>query len=400
MNNTDTVYDELNVPTVINGVGTKTRISGTLIRDEAADAMRDAANAFVRISDLQAKASEVISDITGAEAGYVASGASAGLTLSAAACIAGQNLDSMSQLPDGDELANEIVIPKSHRNSYDHAIRLAGAEFVEVGNNDKTLGPVAKDLEPWEIEAAISEETAAVAYVARNDLPLEPIIEIAHKHDLPVIVDAAGRLPPKTNLTEFVDKGVDLVVFSGGKGIRGPQSTGVIAGRSDLVTSIALQHLDMDAVIETWDPPKELIDVAELSGVPRHGIGRGFKVGKEEVVGIIKALELYMDEEEQERYEEWHERALHIGERLDDHSALDVSYGHAEKGDAITNVVVTVDEPTAGITATKLVKSLRREDPRVFVGDHDVSDGIFRVNPMNLTDKEADYLADRVLANI
>lgn len=396
MSERNTIYDELDVPNVINAVGMKTRISGTLMREEAADAMRDAANSFARISDLQARASEVIAEATGAEAGYVSSGASAGLTLCAAACIARQNLNVMAQLPNGEGISNEIIIPKSHRNSYDHAIRLSGAEFVEVGNNDKTLGPVANDLEPWEIEGAITEDTAAIAYVARNNLPLEPIVEIAHKHDLPVMVDAAGRLPPKSNLKKFIDIGVDLVVFSGGKGIRGPQSTGIIAGRSDLISSIALQHLDMDAVIETWDPPRELIDVDELPGVPRHGIGRGFKVGKEELVGIITALRLFMEEDEEVKYQEWHERARRIGERLDGRTGIDVSYAHSEKGDAITNVEVTVEEATAGLTATELAKNLRQENPRIFVGDHGVSDGLLTINPMSLDDEEADYVVDRI----
>jgi L-seryl-tRNA(Ser) seleniumtransferase len=399
MTERDSVYDGLGVPTVVNAVGMKTRISGTLMREEAADAMREAANEFVRISDMQAKASEVIAEATGAEAGYVSSGAAAGLTLCAAACIAGQNLETMSRLPSGEGVANEILIPKSHRNSYDHAIRLSGAEFTEIGNNDRTLGPVATDLEPWEIEAAISEETAAVAYVARDDLPLEPIVDVAHAHDVPVMVDAAGRLPPRENLTKFVEKGADLVVFSGGKGIRGPQSTGVVAGRSDLISSIALQHLDMDAVIETWDPPKQLVDVETLPGVPRHGIGRGFKVGKEELVGLVTALELFLEEDEAANYERWHDLALRIGDGLSEADVLSVSYAEAEKGDAITTVVVAVDEDAAGRTTAELVTALRREDPRIFVGDHDVDRGVFRVNPMNLAPEEAEYLVERIRAN-
>jgi len=135
------IYDRFNVPTVINAVGTKTRIGGTKMRKEAVIAMREAAKEFARISDLQAHASDVIAEVTGAEAGYVSSGASAGLTLCAAACIAGQNLEAMSVLPSSKTLATEILIPKPHRNSYNHAIRLSGAKLVEIGNNDKTLGP-------------------------------------------------------------------------------------------------------------------------------------------------------------------------------------------------------------------------------------------------------------------
>lgn len=394
------IYDKFGVPTAINAVGTKTRIGGTKVREEAAIAMREAAKEFVRISDLQAHASDVIADITGAEAGYVSSGASAGLTLCAAACIAGQNLKTMSMLPADKPPAAEILIPKSHRNSYDRAIRLTGAKLIEIGNNDKTLGPGPSDLEVWEIESAISDQTAAIAYVARNDLPLEPIIEIADIHNIPVMVDAAGTLPPKDNLTEFIEKGADLVIFSGGKAIRGPQSTGVIAGRSDLITSIALQNLDMDAVLETWDPPKRLIDISSLPGVPRQGLGRGFKVGQEEIIGLITALKLFVEEDIEAKYEQWHETALQIGEALRNINGVSVSYSGTNKSSAVTNVVVKLNEDAIGLTSPELVLSLRRENPRIFVGDHEAHRGIFTINPMNIEADEAAYLVDRIRKNL
>jgi L-seryl-tRNA(Ser) seleniumtransferase len=394
------IYDELGVPRAINAAGTKTRIGGTRIRPEAAEAMHRAAGSFARISDLQARASETIRDVTGAEAGYVASGASACLTLAAAAAIAGNDLDVMSRLPDTDGVADEILVPKVHRNSYDHALRAAGATLVDVGTNDQTLGPVATDLERWEIESAISDETAAVAYVARNDLPIGPLVDVAHDHDLPVIVDAAGRLPPKENLTRFVDAGADLVVFSGGKGIRGPQSTGIVAGRGDLVSSVALQHLDMDAVVETWDPPDELVDVESLPGVPRHGIGRGFKVGKEELVGLVRALELYAETDEREDFAEWDERARYVGRALSSVSILEVAYQNGDDPTAVTTVEVTVDESQLNCTTVELVRKLRTDRPRIFVGDRRVTDGVFTVHPFSLTDGEAQTLVDRIIESL
>jgi len=391
------VYRDLEVPTAINAAGTKTRLGGTRIRPEAADAMRAATDSFARISDLQARASETVRDATGAEAGYVTTGAAAGLTLAAAACITGDDLSLMSRLPDTSGVPSEILIPKSHRNSYDHALRASGATLVDVGNNDRTLGPVATDLEPWELEAAVSDETVAVAYVARNSLPLELIVDVAHEHDLPVIVDAAGRLPPKENLTRFVDAGADLVVYSGGKGIRGPQSTGIVAGRTELISAIALQHLDMDAVIETWDPPGSLIDADSLSGVPRHGIGRGFKVGKEELVGVIRAVELYLEEDESSQFEAWDERAHRIGDALESHSVLDIGFVNADTPTAITQVAVSVDGGRSDTTAIDIVRSLKQETPRVFVGDRKAADGVFTINPMNLTAETADTLIERVI---
>lgn len=394
------VYDELGVPRLINGVGTKTRVSGTLIRPEAADAMREAADSFAKISDLQSRASALISEHTGAEAGYVVTGAAAGLTMSAAACIAQHDLGDMARLPNTDGIADEILIPHSHRNSYDHALRASGATLISVGNSDLSLGPGSNDLEPWEIEDAITDDTVAIAYVARNQISLPEVTSIAHDHELPVIVDAAGQLPPKENLSKFIDQGADLVTFSGGKGIRGPQSTGIIAGRKDLIGSIALQHLDMDAVFETWEPPADLIDKDDLPGVPRHGIGRGFKVGKEELVGLLRAFKLFVEEDTSQQYQQWHERATDMQHALEDIEGLTATCIDDDDPAEVTSVAVTMDEDECGISAVNLIKELRRETPRVFVGDRRASEGIFTVNPMSLSEEDVDYLIDRIVANL
>ena len=227
------VYEDLDVPTVINAASTKTRIGGSLIREGAVEAMAEAAGSFVRLSDLQARASELISDVTGAEAGYVTCGAAAGLTLGAAACIAGDDVGVMDQLPHTEDVPNEIVMPRTHRNGYDHALRAAGARIVDVGNADNALGTGSKDTEIWEIADAIGEQTVAVAYMQKSysEPPLEDVVEVAHDHNVPVIVDAAAELPPTETFTRFVEAGADLVAFSGGKAIRGPQTTGILAGR-------------------------------------------------------------------------------------------------------------------------------------------------------------------------
>jgi len=400
MSQKSNIYDEMGVPTVINGVGTKTRVGGTLIREEAANAMREAATAFARISDLQVHASGLISEVTGADAGYVTTGAASGLTLAAAACIAGDDPGVMSELPHTRAVPNEIVMPRAQRNSYDHALRASGAVIVDAGNSDRTLGPGSTNLEPWELKYAISEETVAVAYAPGDSTELSMIVDIAHENDLPVIVDAAGWLPPKGNLTRFVETGADTVIFSGGKAVRGPQSTGIVAGRSDLISSIALQHLDMDAVVEAWDPPTSLIDPTAIDGVPRHGLGRGFKVGKEELVGLIRALELFVEEDTAARSHEWHQRAEAIGDALDTLDVLDVSYRDRRTEESASTVSVSIDEEAAGITAIELIRRLRQENPRVYVGDRDADRGTFTVNPMSLTDDDAEYLVERIRATI
>ncbi|MFC6800025.1 MULTISPECIES: aminotransferase class V-fold PLP-dependent enzyme [unclassified Haladaptatus] len=392
------IYDDLGVPRVVNATGTKTRIGGSRIRPEAVEAMARAAEDFVRISDLQARASTLIQECTNAEAGYVASGASAAMLLGAAACIAGDDLGVMAQLPDTTGVADEIVMPRTHRTGYDHALRAAGATIVDVGTNDHYLGTGAANTEPWEIEAAIGEDTAAVAYVQKEYTTpdLETVVEIAHDHDVPVIVDAAAELPPKRNLSRFVDLGADLVVFSGGKAIRGPQSTGILAGRAALIESAALQHLDMHAAAEVWEPPTDLINRMKLYGVPRQGIGRSLKVGKEELVGLIRALELFMEEDTAELQREWNARIDIFTETLDTLDGVTYEVTGGQKVAVAPEILVTVDASSAETDATDLVSALRRETPRIFVGADSLADAAFTINPMCLTDEEAEYVADRL----
>lgn len=284
-------YDDLGVPRLINAAGTLTRLGGSLMDAEVTSAMAEAARSFVRMDALHAAASRRIAEATGAEAGLVTAGAAASLTLAAAACLAGNDLAIMDRLPDTTGLPNEIIIPRSHRNGYDHALRAAGARLVDVGLAERT-----RDPQPWEIEAAITDRTVALAFsVGFSPLELPAVAAVAARRQLPLIVDASAALPPKSNLQRFIDAGATLVAFSGGKAIRGPQASGILCGRRDLIASAALQMWDMDFLPELWNPPAELIDAGQIHrGVPNHGIGRGMKVGKEEIVGLLVALERFL----------------------------------------------------------------------------------------------------------
>ena len=397
----DDIYEELDVPKVINAASTKTRIGGSLIRPEAVEVMASAAESFVRISDLQVRASELVQEVTGAEAGYVASGGAACFALGTAACIAGDDLGTMAALPHtDDDTADEVVMPRSHRNGYDHAVRLAGADIVDVGNNDNYLGTGSKNTELWEIAEAITENTAAVAYMQKSysQPDLTDVVDVAHDHDVPVIVDAAAELPPKSNLERFIDEGADLVVFSGGKAIRGPQSTGILAGKREYIESAAMQHLDMHVAEEVWEPPAELVDHDRFGGVPRQGIGRPLKVGKEEIAGLIRALELFLEEDTDALAQEWANRSESMAAAFREHEALSVTVTEGEKTSVAPEVFVELDSERAGLDVETLVAELRTENPRVFVGPDSLHESAFTVDPMCLTDDEADYVAERVLA--
>jgi L-seryl-tRNA(Ser) seleniumtransferase len=396
------VYTDLGVPTVVNAAGTKTRIGGSLIREEAMAAMTAAADSFVRLSDLQAAASERIADVTGAEAGYVTNGAAGALVLAAAAAIAGADRSVMARLPDTEGVADEIVMPRTHRTGYDHALRTAGATVVDVGTNDPHLGTGAVETEPWELDAAIDDETAAVGYIAKSytEPPLSTVAEIAHDNGVPVIVDAAAEVPPLVNFERFVDAGADLVAFSGGKAIRGPQTTGILAGRADLLRSVAAQHLDMHAAPGVWDPPESLFPDWGDDGVPRQGIGRPLKVGKEELVGLLRALDLFLEEDQDAKRAEWRERSERVAESLGDVDGVSTHVTGGGKVAVAPEAVVTLDEDVTPLSCVDLVAALRAEDPRVFVGADAASDGRFTVNPMCLTDAEADYVVERITAKL
>ncbi|MFT3989499.1 hypothetical protein [Aestuariivirga sp.] len=340
------VYDRLGVPTIINAKGTATRLSGGIMRREVADAMVEASHACVDIAALQAAASREIAAVTGAEAGYVASGASACLLLATAACIAGHDLSAMARLPDTASLKNEVVMARSQRNFYDHAVRAAGARIVEVGLPDRFAGAGVRDAEGWEIDAAISERTAAVFYVAdalaRPSLP--EVVEVAHGRGVPVFVDAAAQLPPQSNLRRFIAEGADLVAFSGGKVIGGPQASGFLCGRHDLIMSAALQHLDFDIPWARWQPPPLLIDKTGLKGVPQHGIGRSCKAGKEEIVGLLTALRLFVEEGDAARHARWLKRVnvMATGLRF---GGVDLLY--TDDRSAVPQVKLTLKDMTA-----------------------------------------------------
>jgi L-seryl-tRNA(Ser) seleniumtransferase len=301
------IYDRLGVRTIVNAKGPATRLSGGILPPEVAAAMREASAACVDIAELQGRASELVAAATGAEAGIVTAGAAAALLLGTAACVTGLDPGKMNRLPDTAGLKDEVVIVRSQRNFYDRAVRSVGVRLVEVGIADRFSGAGVRDAEPWEIADAIGGRTAAVHYVATpwSRPALAEVVRVAHAAGVPVIVDAAAQLPPASNLRRFIAEGADLVAFSGGKAMRGPQASGILCGRRPLVAAAALQLLDLDVPWELWSPPKALFDGIELPGLPHHGIGRPCKAGKEEIVGLLVALKRFVEEDPAQRRAAW-----------------------------------------------------------------------------------------------
>jgi L-seryl-tRNA(Ser) seleniumtransferase len=301
------VYERLGVRPIINAKGTATRLSGGRLAPEVLAAMADAAGSCVDMAELQAAASRRIAAATGAEAGLVTSGAAAGLLLATAACVTGLDPGRMARLPDTTGMKDEVVVARSQRQFYDHAVRTAGVRLVEVGLPDRISGAGVRDAEPWEYADAFTPRTAAVLYTAdpAAEPPLDAVCRVARAHGVPVIVDAAAQLPPAANLRRFLAEGADLVAFSGGKAIGGPQASGILAGRRDLVMAAALQMLDLDIWIEQFRPDPAFIELSRLPGLPPHGIGRPCKVGKEQIVGLLAALERFLAIDDEVRRAAW-----------------------------------------------------------------------------------------------
>lgn len=379
-----TIYSRLGVRTVVNARGNATLAGGTLMAPEVVEAMAEAARSFVRIGDLQEAASRQIAEVTGAEAGYVTTGAAAALTLGAAAMLARLDPDRMDRLPETGDGPCEIVVQRSHRNPYDHLVRASGARLVEFG--DERGGSAA------EMTATIGPATAGAFYNSQAEsmgLAFEVFAETAHARGVPVLVDASMGLPPRANLRRFIDESADLVAFSGGKTIGGPQASGFLTGRRDLLISVGLQQQDMDVLPATW-ARRSLLERGQLSRPPQHGIGRSMKTGKEEIVGLLVALRRYVDHDEVAQGRRWSAVTERLATELGQIPGL-TAHAEATQADGrpVPMTVVNVDAGTFGRTSVEIVRAFETMDPIVMLADHEAERGILRLDPENLDDVSA-----------
>lgn len=361
------VYRSIGVKPVITASGPTTAYGGSKLRTEVMDAVNAAATVMVNMDELNRRAGELIAKHTGAEAGFVSSGSAGGLLLQAAACIAGSDPVRMSQLPTTDGLKNEIIIHNIHRFPYDNMYTAAGAKLVGVGDFLRCL--------PWQMEAAINEKTAAIAYleapfVAPRAMPLEQVVEIAHAHDIPVIVDAASTLPPRANLRKHIAQGADMVIYSGGKAVRGPQGTGILCGRADL------------------------IDAAFASASPHQFIGRGMKVSKEDIIGLITALDIFVNEDEEAENRRYIEMCQTVVDALIEVPGLTVTVRHDD--DYLTpTAVMRFTEDWRGPSRDDVLANMAKGDQPVYLHWLGMPDEL-GVDPLNLSDEEMEIVIRRL----
>jgi len=367
------IYRRLGVRPIIHGSGTTTRYGGSILRPEALETMREASTVLVNLDELNEAAGAAIARMLGAEAAFVTAGASSGLILQAAACIAGADPGNITRLPDTTGMRNEIIIQRAHRFAYDQAYRVAGGVLVEIG--------LARRTQPFELEAAIGERTAAVAYLVSpftsppGVLTLEQVVAIAHKRGVPVIVDAASMLPPRENLTKFLRLGADLVSFSGGKGIRGPQSTGILAGRRDLVRAVA------------------------LNASPNQALGRAAKTSKEEICGLVTALECFMAEDEKAEMKRYTDVCAAIVDALGEIPGLRAFVEQDPVNRVIPHAVVYFTPEWVGPSGHAVQVALAQGEPHIYVQQGAHQGGYFdeiAIDPINLQPGDEAIVAARL----
>ena len=364
---TPDVFAQLGVETVINGRSWVTILGGSIMHPEVVQAMSQAADCYVKINDLNEKAGEVIAKHTGAEAGLVTAGAAAGMLLQAAACMTGIDPAKIKALPDSTGMPNEILIHRAHRIGFDQCYRIAGAKLVDWG--DARSGP------SWELEAAITERTAAIAYIfgpwLRQPLSLTEVVEIAHRSAVPVIVDASAMLPPKENLTRYIDQGADLVTFAGGKGLCGPQSTGILCGRADLV------------------------EAAKMNMSPNAGVGRPSKVCKEEIVGLITALERFVALDHEAQSARWRAMSQHIVDSVQDIPGIRPVVEDGDPNRLGPQAVVYFDVSWGGRSPKEIQDRLAEGQPPIFIGQGGYQDELW-VTSVTLREGEQQIVAEKL----
>ena len=362
---TESVYQRLNVRPLINARGAITILGGSIMPPQVVEAMAEASRQFVSLEDLLDKAGARIAELTGAEAAHISAGAASGMMLAGAACVTGTDQEAIEALPDTGDRPNEFVISVVDSHYYIHqGFRAAGGKVVKVGTPE--------DVTAEDYALGITERTAALVFFLGRQLreQLPPVIEIAHNAGLPVIVDAAAQLPPRSNLTEITAMGADLVVFSGGKGLGGPQSSGLVLGRRDLVRACA------------------------LNGSPNSAIGRGMKVGKEEAAGLLTAVELYIEHDEEAVLREWERRCSMIGEVVGVIDGVSAEYRRPAVSGHPPGPVLHIDlSPNFPLSTSRVDRELQDGDLPIHIGVHP---DYITVDPQTLQDGDAEIIASRL----
>ncbi|MHB8062352.1 MAG: hypothetical protein ACYDG2_06930 [Ruminiclostridium sp.] len=363
------IFEELHTKRIINAAGTYTFLGGSKMSEKTIADMKEISSSFVQLRELQENINLELAKLTHNEGAYVCTGAAAGIYLSVAAAVAKKRKKKFYYMTN-EEIANaEVLVFKAHRNPYDLGIKQLGVKTVEIGFANTMLPSTEED-----VRNAINENTVAIYYLASGwsavgAISLERIYSVTKELDIPIIVDAAAQLPPVENLWSFIEKGAAVTIFSGGKDIKGPQSSGLIVGK------------------------KEMIDELKTVGFPNYGIGRMLKVGREEMVGLYSAVKQYVNMDHQKRYDDSETQIQLLKDQLKDSDIflVDRTYPN-EAGQPIARAFVSIiGEKQLG---EELHEFLLQGDDAIYAATEDLN-GVY-VNPMSLNQDEILIIAQKL----
>jgi L-seryl-tRNA(Ser) seleniumtransferase len=363
---TGNVYDELGVTTVINGQGTMTVLGGSLMRPEVEAVMAQAGKHFVSIPDLEVAAGKRIVEMLKLPADYsaiVTSGAAAAMQSGLAGILTGDNPKFIEQIPDLTGMKSEVLIQKSHRNPFDHQLRNTGAKLMVIETRD-------------ELRKAVSPNTAMMHFSnfanEEGQIKVDEWVKLGKELNIPTFIDAAADTPPVSHLWDYANMGYDLIAFSGGKAIRGPQCAGLLLGRKDLVAYALLNN-----------SPHE------------DTIGRSQKVGKEEIVGMVKALECYLNDDQEALNKEWQHRLELISAKVSTLPSVTTSYFLPDMANHVPHMEIKWDPQRLKITPRDVSSTLRKGTPSIVVSTGERR-GALSMNSFMLQPGEDAIIADKL----
>jgi len=371
-------YGALNVKKFINATCHWTMFGGTLLPEVSVRSMTAASQYSVDMLELQRAAGKIIAQYTHSEDGFIVSGCAAAMMVGTAAFLTGEDKAKMEQLPTITGNKTKCISKCFSRrknadgqeyvdHSYALAVQSVGVSFKEVGHNDI----VTRE----EYERAFNENTALVywiGYSPRGDIDIKDVIDIAHDHGTPVLIDASNSLPPRENLHRFIDLGADLVCYSGGKGLQGPQGAGIIAGNADLIRSVRMQS------------------------APNHGIGRVCKVSKEEIVAQISSLVWWAEQDEEDRMTEHHRKTLMLADMLKNISGINVSIADYDISQRPYPTVHFSVEKGYNVNGEFLIRELHDGDPAIAVMKHQSDENTIRIDVRLLENKQIESISNRL----
>ena len=326
-------FKELGIRTFINAAGTYTSMTGSLMPKEVIDAINYGSLEYVNLDELQDKVGERIAELLKCEYATVSSGCFGAMSIAMAGVMSGKDPKKIKQLPDTTGLRNEVILQESHTIGYAQALTNVGAKLVKVKTAE-------------ELENAINEKTAMLwflnANTDRGDIKWEEFVSLGKKHNIPTFIDCAADVPPVDNLFKFTRIGFDMVAFSGGKGLRGPQSAGLLLGK------------------------KEYIEAARLHTPPRgETIGRGMKVNKEEVLGMLAALELYLNKDHQAEWKMWEDQIDLISESAKSITGVETNIHVPPHANHVPSLKIRWDQSKVNISPDNVRKILREGSPSI-----------------------------------